>query len=88
MNLVEMVVVDVGVTQCMDEFVSLVTADLCQHHRQQGVRSDVERDTKECIGASLVELATELTLSRLANIPYIELENYDPYPSIKAPIAV
>ena len=73
-NLVEMVVVDMGVTQGMDEFGSLVTADLCQHHRQQGVRSYVERDTKEHVGASLVQLATELTLSRFPDIPDIELE--------------
>ena len=67
-DLIEMVQVDVGVACGVDEVAGLQAADLGYHHRQQCVRGYVERDSKEGVGAALVELAGELFFG------HIELE--------------
>ena len=67
-DLIEMVQVDVGVACGVDEITGLQAADLGDHHRQQGVGGDVERDTEEGVGAALVELAGE------SAICHVELE--------------
>lgn len=56
-DLFEMILVDVGVTGCMDEFSRLQAAYLGYHHGQKSIGSDVERHPEEHIGASLVQLA-------------------------------
>src|SRR5215475_4445155 len=47
------------VAKRMHEVSGLVSRHLRNHHREQGVRSDVERDTKKHIGRTLIELARE-----------------------------
>jgi len=58
----------------VNEFARFVTADLCQHHRQEGIGSDIERNAKEGVGTTLIELTTELSAARIANSAHIELE--------------
>ena len=56
------------VTEGVNEFVGLQVANFGNHHGQQGVGRDIEGNAKEKIGASLVELATELSVG------YVKLE--------------
>ena len=58
-NLFEMIEVDVGVPRGVDEFARLQPAHLSYHHRQQGIGSDVEWNSEECVRAALVQLAGE-----------------------------
>ena len=58
-RLLEVVAVEVGVAEGVDQVAGLEAADLRHHPRQQRVRSDVERDAEEDVGAALVELAGE-----------------------------
>ena len=67
-DLVEMVVVDVGVPESVDEVPRAEAADLGHHHGQQGVGGDVEGNAEEGVGAALVELQRE------ASVGDIELE--------------
>ena len=68
LRLLNVVEVEVGVASRIDKIAQLEVAHLCHHHRQQGIRSDVERHAKEGVGAALVELATQFA------IRHIELE--------------
>jgi hypothetical protein len=60
--LFDMVQVEVGVAEGMDEFAGFQAADLRDHHGQQRVGGDVERHAEEDIGAALVELAGEFSV--------------------------
>ena len=64
-NLIEMVQVDVGVAGSVNELTGPQAADLGDHHRQQRVGGDVERDTEEGVGAALVELAGEFAIGNI-----------------------
>ena len=57
-----MIAVEVRIAKGVDEFARPIATDLGQHHGQQGVRGDVERDAQENIGAALIELAGELAV--------------------------
>ncbi|MPN36795.1 hypothetical protein SDC9_184306 [bioreactor metagenome] len=61
-GLFEMVGVEVGVAEGMDEVTRAIAADLRQHHRQQRVGGDVEGHAEEDVGAALVELAGQLAV--------------------------
>ncbi len=58
-HLLQMVGVDMGVAQRVDEIARLQPRDLRHHLQQQGVRGDVERDAQEDVGAPLVELQAQ-----------------------------
>ena len=55
-SLLQMVGVEMEVTECVDEFLGFQSADLRHHEREQGVGGDVEGDAEEEIRAALVEL--------------------------------
>jgi hypothetical protein len=61
-RLVKMVVVEMQITKCVDEIAWLKINDLGHHHREQRVRCDIEWDTQEEIGATLIKLATEFSI--------------------------
>ena len=61
-GLVEVVVVEVGITQRVNEYSRLQAAYLGHHLRQQRVGCDVERDAEKDVGASLVELTVQTTI--------------------------
>ncbi len=67
-HLVKVVLVDMRVSCCMDKLSGLQAANLGYHHSEESVRSNVERDAKEDVCASLVQLAGEFTIC------HIELE--------------
>ena len=56
-HLVNMIEVDMGIAEGMNEFPRFQSGDLGHHHRQYGIGSDVERNTQEDIAAPLVHLA-------------------------------
>ena len=58
-HLVEVVEIDVYVSESVHEVSGSVAALLGHHHGQQGVRGDVERHSEEDVGTALVELAGE-----------------------------
>ena len=62
-RLVEVIKVKVGIAEGVDEIAELESADLRDHHRQQRIRSDVERHAEENIGAALIKLAREFGVS-------------------------
>ena len=62
-GLVEMIVVEVRVAEGVDELAGLKAGYLRHHLREQRVARDVERDTEEDVGAALVELAAQLSVS-------------------------
>ena len=53
------------VAEGVDEFLGLQSADLCDHHGEQGVGGDVEGDAEEEIRAALVELAAEFAVGHV-----------------------
>src|ERR1700736_505781 len=57
-----MVVVKMEVAESMDEIARRKIDNLRQHHREQRVRCNVERDAEKQIGAALIELTTQLTV--------------------------
>ena len=61
-GLIQMIHIEVEVTEGMDKFLRLQTAHLCDHQGKQGVGGNVERDTEEEICAALVELAAEFAI--------------------------
>ena len=67
-DLIEMVQVDVGVACGVDEITGLQATDLGDHHRQQRIGCNVERDSEEGVSAALVELAGEFAFG------HVELE--------------
>ena len=60
-----MIGVEMEISEGVDEFLRLQPADLGHHEGEQGVGGDIEGDSEEKIGATLVELATELAVSDL-----------------------
>jgi len=56
-RLLQMIVVEMQVTKCMDEIAWRKINNLSDHHREQRVRRDVEGNTEEKIAAALVKLA-------------------------------
>ena len=56
-GLLEVIQVEMGVAERVDEVADLEVADLGHQMGQQRVRGDVERDTEEDVGRALVELA-------------------------------
>merc|ERR1711923_666421 len=67
-DLLEVVQVDVGIPEGVYEAADLEAADLGDHHGEQGVGSDVERNPEEQVRTPLVELAGEPSLR------HVELE--------------
>ena len=61
-SLVEVIVVQVGITQRVDENPRLQVAHLGHHVGQQCVGCDVERDAEKDVGASLGKLAVQTTI--------------------------
>lgn len=57
MHLVEMVQIDMGITERMDEVAGLQSAHLSHHLREQSIARDIERDTQKTVTAALIELA-------------------------------
>src|ERR671914_682822 len=58
-RLVEMVAVEVGVAERVDELARPQTGDLRDHVGQQGVGGEVERHTEEDVTGPLVELTRQ-----------------------------
>lgn len=58
-GLVKMVRVKVKVAKSMDKFPRLVAANLCDHHGEEGIGGDVERDSEEKVCAALIELTAQ-----------------------------
>ena len=56
-GLLEVVAVEVGIAEGVDEFAGREAAYLRHHHGEQGVAGDVEGYAEEDVGAALVELA-------------------------------
>ena len=52
-----------GVSGGVDELTWFQTANLGDHHGQEGIGSDIERDAEEGIRAALVELARQFPVS-------------------------
>ena len=73
-DLGEMVDVDVGVGEGVDEGAWAEVGDLGDHHGEQGVGGDVEGDSEEEIGGALVELAVEEVFATIGSALDIELE--------------
>src|SRR5574344_719896 len=67
-HLFNMVLVNVCIAKCVDKVSSLESCDLCYHHQQHGIRSDVERDTQKNVGTALVQLQAQ------ASVHHIKLE--------------
>lgn len=61
-SLLEMVEIEVGVAESVDEIARLKVAYLRHHLEQKGVGGDVERDAEEAVGTALVELKTQLAV--------------------------
>ena len=59
-GLVEVIAVEVGVAERVDEVPGRQAGLLGHDHREQGVGRDVEGDAEEDVGAALVELAVEV----------------------------
>lgn len=58
----DVVFVDVGIPQDVDEFASLQPTDLSEQAGQEGVTGDVEGDAKTHVAGSLVGLATQFAV--------------------------
>ena len=65
LDLIEMVEIDVGVTESMDKRARLKACDLCHHHDQKRVRGDVERHSEESVSTALVKLERELAVGNI-----------------------
>src|SRR2546423_5874367 len=57
-RLVKMIVVEMQITESVDEISGTEIDHLSDHHREQRVRRDIKRNAKKQIGAALVQLAT------------------------------
>src|SRR4051812_11802036 len=55
-GLVQVVAVEVGIAQGVDEVAGRQSADLGHHQGQQGIGGDVERHAQEDVGAALIKL--------------------------------
>ena len=56
-RLVEMVFIKVQIAKGVNEIARREIDDLRRHHREQRIRSDVERHAEKQIGAALIQLA-------------------------------
>jgi len=56
-----MVIVKMDISKAMDEITRCEVTNLCNHHREQSIRSYVERNTQENIRTALVKLAGEFS---------------------------
>lgn len=63
--LVDVIVVDVGVAEGVNEIAGLETTGLGNHHGEEGVAGNVEGDAKEYVGGALVELAAEAAVGNI-----------------------
>ena len=63
--LIDMVIVDVGIAEGVDEISWLVAANLCNHHCKQGVGGDIERDAQKDISTALIELAGQFAIGNV-----------------------
>ena len=61
LRLVEMIFVEMRVSQSVNELTWLKTSHLRDHHAKQCVACDIERNAQENIGASLVHLQREFS---------------------------
>lgn len=59
-GLLEVVVVEMGVSTRVDELLRLEPTDLGDHHRQEAVAGDIEGQADKDISATLVELAAQM----------------------------
>ena len=58
--LVEVICIDMGIAQSVDEISRLQPAHLRHHHTEKGIACDVEGHTEEAVGAALVKLQRQL----------------------------
>ena len=65
LRLLQVISVQVGVPQGVDERAGLEAGDLSDHQGQQGVGGDVERHPEENIGAALVQLAGQRAIAHI-----------------------
>ena len=62
LGLLKVIVVKMGITQCMNKNTGFQIAYLRHHVREECVGGDVERDAQKHISASLVELTVQSPL--------------------------
>jgi len=65
LRLIDVICVEVQVTESVHELFGFKIANLCDHHGKQGVGSDVEGHAKKDVGAALIELAAEFAISHV-----------------------
>ena len=65
LGLIEMIRVQVQVSERVNELARLQSANLCHHQQQQRVRRDVERHTEKQIRAALIQLATQHAVAHI-----------------------
>lgn len=68
LRLFEMIGIEMGIAESVDEFPRLETCHLRHHHRQQRVGGNVKRHAEEDVRRALVHLAGELAIG------HVELE--------------
>src|SRR5262245_42291155 len=59
MHLFQVVLINVVVTEGINEFADFKVADMCYEVSQQRIRADIERNAQKRIGRTLVELAVK-----------------------------
>ena len=57
--LLDVVIVDVCIAESVHKVARTEAANLCHHHGEERIRSDIERHTEEDVGRALIELAAE-----------------------------
>ncbi len=65
LGLFQVVEVEVGVAEGMNEVAQFQAGDLGDHHGEQGVGGDIERHAQEHVGAALVKLAGEFAVGNV-----------------------
>ena len=56
---------NVRITERVHEVTHLIAANLGQHHGQQRVRRDIERNAEEDVSTALIELAGQLAVGHI-----------------------
>src|SRR5690349_11489878 len=64
-RLLKMIIVQMHIAERVNEITSLKITNLCNHHRKQRIRSNIERHSQENIRTTLVELATQFSFSNI-----------------------
>src|SRR5215467_1465994 len=64
-RLVDMIRIQMSVAKCVNKVARLKTTNLRNHHREQRVRSDVERHPQKYVRRSLIELARQLSVGNI-----------------------